>query len=61
MILVRALSLILIARLPVKGMSELEEVHMVANSPADAIQQWFNAGGQISYYDYPLEVFLNVR
>ncbi|KAF2170658.1 glycoside hydrolase family 3 protein [Zasmidium cellare ATCC 36951] len=41
------------------GMSELEEVHRVASSPADAIGQWYNAGGMISYYDYPLETFLN--
>lgn len=42
------------------GMSELESVHKVAGSPADAIQQWFNAGGMIQFYDYPLEVYLNV-
>ncbi|KAI2616353.1 glycoside hydrolase family 3 protein [Hypoxylon sp. NC1633] len=41
------------------GMSELQSVHRVANSPADAIRQWFNAGGMIQFYDYPLEVYLN--
>ncbi|EON97153.1 putative glycoside hydrolase family 3 protein [Phaeoacremonium minimum UCRPA7] len=30
-----------------------------ADSPADAIKQWFNAGGMLQFYDYPLEVFLN--
>ena len=39
---------------------ELQTVHRVAASPADAIGQWFNAGGMIQFYDYPLEVFLNV-
>lgn len=42
------------------GMSELQQVHRVASSPADAIAQWYNAGGMISYYDYPLDIFLNV-
>jgi hypothetical protein len=34
---------------------------MVSDSPADTIAQWFNAGGMIDYYDYPLDVYLNVR
>ncbi|CAK7212346.1 hypothetical protein SCUCBS95973_001432 [Sporothrix curviconia] len=38
---------------------ELETVHRVARSPADAIGQWFNAGGMVQFYDYPLDVFLN--
>ncbi|SMY19547.1 unnamed protein product [Zymoseptoria tritici ST99CH_1A5] len=42
-----------------KGMSELEYVHMVADSPTDTIGQWFNAGGMIEYYDYPLETYMN--
>lgn len=42
------------------GMSELEKVHVVSSSPADTIGQWFNAGGMISYYDYPLSTYLNV-
>lgn len=41
-------------------MSELEDVHMVSSTPADTIGQWFNAGGMISYYDYPLETYMNV-
>lgn len=42
-------------------MSELFSVHRVANSPADAIRQWFEAGGMVQFYDYPLEIYLNVR
>ena len=42
------------------GMSELENVHLVSSSPADTIGQWFNAGGMVSYYDYPLSTYLNV-
>ncbi|CAK7234751.1 hypothetical protein SBRCBS47491_009055 [Sporothrix bragantina] len=38
---------------------ELQTVHRVAASPADAIGQWFNAGGMVQFYDYPLDVFLN--
>ncbi|PMD28971.1 glycoside hydrolase family 3 protein, partial [Hyaloscypha variabilis F] len=41
------------------GMVMLEKRHWVAGSPGEAIMQWFNAGGMIQYYDYPLEVFLN--
>ncbi|KAI1752867.1 glycoside hydrolase family 3 protein [Xylaria castorea] len=41
------------------GMSELFSVHRVANSPANAIQQWFEAGGMVQFYDYPLETYLN--
>ncbi|KAI4868842.1 glycoside hydrolase family 3 protein [Hypoxylon rubiginosum] len=41
------------------GMSELQSVHRVASSPADAIRQWFDAGGMIQFYDYTLEVYLN--
>lgn len=41
------------------GMSELQYTHMVAATPADTIAQWYNAGGMINYYDYPLEVFLD--
>uniref|UniRef100_A0A2D3UNX0 xylan 1,4-beta-xylosidase n=1 Tax=Ramularia collo-cygni TaxID=112498 RepID=A0A2D3UNX0_9PEZI len=41
------------------GMSELMDVHMVSETPQDAIGQWFNAGGMISYYDYPLETYLD--
>ncbi|KAI0904662.1 glycoside hydrolase family 3 protein [Ustulina deusta] len=41
------------------GMSELFSVHRVADSPADAIRQWFDAGGMVQFYDYPLETYLN--
>lgn len=41
------------------GMSELEAFHDVSDGPADTIAQWFNAGGQISFYDYPLETYMN--
>ncbi|ORY71448.1 glycoside hydrolase family 3 protein [Pseudomassariella vexata] len=41
------------------GMEELQTWHKVAETPKDAIKQWFNAGGMIQYYDYPLETFLN--
>ncbi|KAI8626050.1 glycoside hydrolase family 3 protein [Xylariaceae sp. FL1651] len=37
----------------------LYSVHRVADSPADAIRQWFNAGGMVQFYDYPLETYLN--
>lgn len=38
----------------------LQGRHKVASSTADAIQQWFNAGGMIQFYDYSLETYLNV-
>ncbi|KAI0430436.1 glycoside hydrolase family 3 protein [Xylaria sp. FL1042] len=41
------------------GMSELYSVHRVADSQADGIRQWFEAGGMIQFYDYPLDVYLN--
>ncbi len=34
--------------------------HTVSNSPADTIQQWFNAGGNLKFYDYDLPTYLNV-
>ena len=43
------------------GIEMLYSRHQVAESPADAIAQWSNAGGMIQYYDFPLEVFLNSR
>lgn len=42
------------------GMIDLMGSHHVADSPADAISQWFNAGGQVQFYDWPLYQFLNV-
>ncbi|KAF2467159.1 glycoside hydrolase family 3 protein [Lindgomyces ingoldianus] len=41
------------------GMAQLQMGHQVAKYPADAIQQWFNAGGMVQYYDYPLKTLLN--
>ncbi|KAK8050879.1 glycoside hydrolase family 3 protein, partial [Apiospora rasikravindrae] len=43
------------------GMIELETMHNVAHNPADAIAQWFNAGGMLQFYDYSLETYLNVK
>ncbi|KAI1122937.1 glycoside hydrolase family 3 protein [Nemania abortiva] len=41
------------------GMSELFSTHRVADSPADGIRQWWDAGGMVQFYDYPLEMYLN--
>ncbi|KUI67083.1 Xylan 1,4-beta-xylosidase [Cytospora mali] len=41
------------------GMKQLYNVHHVADSPADAIRQWYSAGGMIQFYDWPLELLLN--
>ncbi|KAH8890185.1 family 3 glycoside hydrolase [Thozetella sp. PMI_491] len=41
------------------GMQQLETRHHVAGSPADAIHQWFEAGGMIQFYDYSLDTYLN--
>lgn len=41
------------------GMSELYSIHQVADSPADAIRQWYVAGGMVQFYDWPLELLLN--
>ncbi|KAL7920756.1 glycoside hydrolase family 3 protein [Trichoderma austrokoningii] len=32
--------------------------HKVASSQADAMQQWFNAGGMIDYYDWDLDSYI---
>lgn len=40
-------------------MKQLQVGHQVASSPADAIGQWYNAGGMVQYYDYPLYTVLN--
>ncbi|KAF2679226.1 glycoside hydrolase family 3 protein [Lentithecium fluviatile CBS 122367] len=42
------------------GLKQLQVGHQVAKDSADAIGQWFNAGGMVQYYDYPLDTFLNV-
>lgn len=41
-------------------MRNLQTQHKVASSQADAMQQWFNAGGMIDYYDWDLDSYLNV-
>ncbi|KAJ7196943.1 glycoside hydrolase family 3 protein [Mycena pura] len=41
------------------GMKYLLIRHTVANSNADTIQQWFNAGGGVQFYDFTLDIFLN--
>ncbi|KAJ3778545.1 glycoside hydrolase family 3 protein [Lentinula raphanica] len=38
---------------------QLQQGHLVSNSPADTLSQWFNAGGMIQYYDFDIETFLN--
>ena len=38
------------------GIVQLESSHLVSDGPADTIMQWLNAGGMISFYDYPLDV-----
>ncbi|KAF9467108.1 family 3 glycoside hydrolase [Collybia nuda] len=42
------------------GMRELLTGHLVASNNGDTIQQWFNAGGQIQFYDYPLSKYRNI-
>ncbi|KAF7289794.1 Glycoside hydrolase family 3 protein [Mycena indigotica] len=41
------------------GMEQLFTSHGVASSPADAIAQWFNAGGMVNFYDFPIDVWVN--
>ncbi|KAK0467422.1 glycoside hydrolase family 3 protein [Armillaria novae-zelandiae] len=41
------------------GMRMLNVRHTVSNSSADTIQQWFNAGGNLQFYDYDLPTYLN--
>lgn len=41
------------------GMNELYTIHQVADSRADAIRQWYEAGGMVQFYDWPLELLLN--
>ncbi|KAJ7751491.1 glycoside hydrolase family 3 protein [Mycena maculata] len=41
------------------GMAQLFTIHGVASSPADAIAQWFNAGGMIDFYDFPIDLYVN--
>jgi beta-glucosidase-like glycosyl hydrolase len=41
------------------GMLMLQTRHGVSSSSADTIAQWFNAGGQLQFYDYDLELYRN--
>ena len=58
---IRYIQICPITALTVLGLAELYATHLVANSPADAIAQWHNAGGMVQYYDFPLDLYLNVR
>lgn len=42
------------------AMRNLLTEHKVASSQADAMQQWFNAGGMIDYYDWDLDSYITV-
>ncbi|GME37928.1 Glycoside hydrolase family 3 [Neofusicoccum parvum] len=42
------------------GVSMMEGRHQVSTGPADTLEQWFNAGGMIQFYDYSLQEFLNI-
>lgn len=46
-------------KLIMSGMRQLQVGHQVADSPADAIAQYYNAGGMVQFYDYPLYELLN--
>ncbi|KAJ6155905.1 beta-glucosidase [Penicillium chermesinum] len=46
-------------RIPVAGLSELLNTHLVTDSVADTISQWHNSGGMIQYYDFPLDQYIN--
>ncbi|KAF5391780.1 hypothetical protein D9757_001758 [Collybiopsis confluens] len=41
------------------SLAQLQHGHMVSNSPADSLTQWFNAGGMIQFYDFDIEIFIN--
>lgn len=34
--------------------------HGISDSPASTIEQWFNAGGMIQFYDFDLDTYMNV-
>ncbi|CRG83500.1 beta-glucosidase [Talaromyces islandicus] len=40
------------------GLEEFLSTHMVTSSIGDTLTQWFNAGGMVQYYDFPLDTFL---
>lgn len=41
-------------------MRNLLTQHRVTTSEADTLQQWYNAGGQIDFYDFDLDSKINV-
>lgn len=41
------------------GMNDIYTQHAVADSPSDAIRQWYKAGGMVQFYDWPLELLLS--
>ncbi|KAF8193226.1 glycoside hydrolase family 3 protein [Mycena galopus ATCC 62051] len=41
------------------GVAQLVGTHFVASSDADAIAQWYNAGGMVDFYDFPLDELVN--
>jgi hypothetical protein len=41
-------------------MRNLITQHSVASSQSDAMEQWFNAGGMIDFYDWDLDSYINV-
>jgi hypothetical protein len=40
-----------------EAVAQLLSKHFVASSVADAVSQWLNAGGEIQYYDFPLDAY----
>lgn len=43
------------------GMRRVLTTHFAASNASDNIQQWFNSGGQLQFYDYPLSQYRSVR
>ena len=43
------------------GLQRVQNLHRATASAEDNIKTWFNMGGQIQYYDYPLDQWLNVN
>ncbi|KAJ6476902.1 glycoside hydrolase family 3 protein [Mycena sanguinolenta] len=41
------------------GIAQLFGTHYVASSPADAIAQWYNAGGMVQFYDFDIALLVN--
>ncbi|KAJ7253794.1 glycoside hydrolase family 3 protein [Mycena rebaudengoi] len=42
------------------AIAQLAGAHGVASSAEDAIAQWFNAGGMVNFYDFPIDVWVNL-